>query len=213
MESQTQSLILPHLRLQFLLSTSTLSIHLQRASPAFIINIHNQHPPSTFVLKLRLRPQSLTSVCNLHLQISFPISSMVSKHPHQVYAMASPNTTKQAATGDDIFPFLDLPAELRNRVYQYTFRAPLGHLEIFDLLEPIPGGALLCNYTLIRSRATHLLIVQRQTHANRPVQKLRRCTTVLARSFSGTITASCSTSIDHSSMDMKASEKLLRSAR
>ena len=101
------------------------------------------HPP---IVKLRLQNLASTSLS----KSSSSTSSLVGTHRHQTFAMASLNINAQAPENGGIFPFLKLPAEIRNRIYQYTFAAPLGHLEIFDLLEPIPGGALLCRYTLVR---------------------------------------------------------------
>jgi hypothetical protein len=62
--------------------------------------------------------------------------------------MSSRITTTQSPPDTEPCSFLDLPAELRNRIYHYTFTPPPGHLEVFDLLEPIHGEALLRKYAL-----------------------------------------------------------------
>lgn len=62
--------------------------------------------------------------------------------------MSAHSTTTESPPETGPYSFLDLPAELRNRIYHYTFTPPLGHLELFDVLEPIPGEALLRKYPL-----------------------------------------------------------------
>jgi hypothetical protein len=62
--------------------------------------------------------------------------------------MSSQGTTTLPLPDTEPYSFVDLPAELRNCIYHYTFTTALGHLELFDLLEPIPGEALLRTYPL-----------------------------------------------------------------
>jgi hypothetical protein len=69
------------------------------------------------------------------------------------FTMSSQGTVTQPPPDTKQCSFVDLPAELRNRIYHYTFTTPLGHLELFDLLEPIPGEALLRTYPLEHFRS------------------------------------------------------------
>ena len=159
LESETQTLTFPHVHLRSppSMSISNTQFPATPSSKQRFISSYRERPSSTStstsrlhthppIVKLRLQNLASTSLS----KSSSSTSSLVGTHRHQTFAMASLNINAQAPENGGIFPFLKLPAEIRNRIYQYTFAAPLGHLEIFDLLEPIPGGALLCRYTLVR---------------------------------------------------------------